>query len=511
MKTVLTGILLLIGAFAALSDTHYANVNNQTPAAPYTSWETAAQTIQDAVDAAEAGDRVLVYDGVYSVGERDVGEGELAVGRSRVVVLGAIALASVNGPMHTVITGQRVWGQWHIRCAYLADGASLSGFTLTGGHAADRLYEPPCGGGVLCASANAFLTNCVLIFNRAESDYDSGSGGGVEGGTLCNCALLFNDSYSGGGAYSSILYNCTLATNSAFRGGGAERSTLYNCVLTGNRTHGDEGCPYDGAGAGASYATLYNCTLTGNKAQREGGGAYYSTLYNCALTGNRTHVEEAEWWGVYGAGGGAARSTLYNCTLIGNAARGEGGGAYGDALYNCILYYNIAEEGANYGSGTLLDHCCTTPLPPHGEGNIDQGPLFVDPAGGDYRLQLGSPCINAGLNQDWMVGATDLDGNPRISLGVVDIGAYEVADTDRDGVPDVIDACSGTPAGEVVNADGCSISQLVPASGPWKNHGQYVSAVARVAEEFLTEGLITELQKDQIVADAAKSRKPRNP
>ncbi len=456
MKTVLTGILLLIGAFAALSDTHYANVNNQTPAAPYTSWETAAQTIQDAVDAAEAGDRVLVYDGVYSVGERDVGEGELAVGRSRVVVLGAIALASVNGPMHTVITGQRVWGQWHIRCAYLADGASLSGFTLTGGHAADRLYEPPCGGGVLCASANAFLTNCVLIFNRAESDYDSGSGGGVEGGTLCNCMLLFNDSYLGGGAYSSILYNCTLATNSAFRGGGAARSTLYNCVLIGNTTHGDEGGPY-GSGAGTVFSTLYNCTLTGNTAQFAGGGTLYTTLYNC------------------------------------------------------ILYYNIAEEGANYGSGTLLDHCCTTPLPPHGVGNIDQEPLFVDPAGGDCHLQLGSPCINAGLNQDWMVGATDLDGNPRISLGVVDIGAYEVADTDRDGVPDVIDACSGTPVGEVVNADGCSISQLVPASGPWKNHGQYVSAVARVAEEFLTEGLITELQKDQIVADAAKSRKPRNP
>ena len=33
-----------------------------------------------------------------------------------------------------------------------------------------------------------------------------------------------------------------------------------------------------------------------------------------------------------------------------------------------------------------------------GAGNIDADPLFFDPMNGDYRLQPGSPCIDAGDN-----------------------------------------------------------------------------------------------------------------
>jgi hypothetical protein len=72
-------------------------------------------------------------------------------------------------------------------------------------------------------------------------------------------------------------------------------------------------------------------------------------------------------------------------------------------------------------------------------------------------------------------------------------------------VEDELDSCPNTPQGEVVNAQGCSIAQLVPASGDYRNHGAYVSAVANVAEEFLAQGLITEAQKDAIILAAAKS------
>jgi len=70
-----------------------------------------------------------------------------------------------------------------------------------------------------------------------------------------------------------------------------------------------------------------------------------------------------------------------------------------------------------------LSYCCTTP-PPGGVGNFTNAPLFVDLAGGDLRLQSNSPCINAGLNA-YAPAGLDLDGQPRIVGGTVDVGAYE--------------------------------------------------------------------------------------
>ncbi len=73
-----------------------------------------------------------------------------------------------------------------------------------------------------------------------------------------------------------------------------------------------------------------------------------------------------------------------------------------------------------------------------------------------------------------------------------------------------MDLCPGTPDGSVVNGNGCSIDQLAPCAGPesggtWKNHGEYVSTVARVSEEFLEQGLISQADREAIVANAAQS------
>jgi len=68
-------------------------------------------------------------------------------------------------------------------------------------------------------------------------------------------------------------------------------------------------------------------------------------------------------------------------------------------------------------------------LPPAnlGGGNFSDDPMFVDHTLNDWHLKPGSPCINTGIQQDWMVSGLDLDGQPRLDWlrGIVDIGCYE--------------------------------------------------------------------------------------
>jgi hypothetical protein len=83
-------------------------------------------------------------------------------------------------------------------------------------------------------------------------------------------------------------------------------------------------------------------------------------------------------------------------------------------------------------------------------------------------------------------------------------------DQDFDGVPDAVDMCPDTPPCTVVNAEGCSIDQLVPCEGPpsggrWRNHGAYVSTFAHAANMFLAEGLISENERAMLVSAAAQS------
>jgi hypothetical protein len=105
---------------------------------------------------------------------------------------------------------------------------------------------------------------------------------------------------------------------------------------------------------------------------------------------------------------------------------GVGGGAWESAFTNCIVYYNSPLGSSNQNNVAIctINSSCTYSAGVLSTGNISNAPLFVDLAGGDLHLQGNSPCINAGANR-YVSSLTDLDGNPRIEGGTVDIGAYE--------------------------------------------------------------------------------------
>jgi hypothetical protein len=299
-----------------LATVRYVNLNNAHPTPPYTNWATAAVDIQDAVDAAAAGDQIVVTNDIYAgeSWEDPYGESDC------VVVDKPLTLQSVNGPDVTLIDGGGA-----VRCLYLTNNAVLTGFTLTNGSAEQ-------GGGVYCESTSAVLTNCILTGNWAE--------------------------LNGGGAYGGTLNNCTLTGNTA-------------TGWAGNNNPGEEPPFSGGFGGGAYSTTLNNCTLTGNSSPW-GGGACSCTLNNCTLTGNWA---PGNGWNP-GYGGGALDSTLNNCTLTGNWST-FGGGAGLCTLNNCIVYFNTATNSVNYDLSSTLNYCCTTPLPTNGVGNISADPQLA--------------------------------------------------------------------------------------------------------------------------------------
>jgi len=83
-------------------------------------------------------------------------------------------------------------------------------------------------------------------------------------------------------------------------------------------------------------------------------------------------------------------------------------------------------------------------------------------------------------------------------------------DTDNDEINDDLDLCLYTHADATVNASGCSLAQLVPCEGPdektsWKNHGQYVSKMAKEAKIFRKQELINQWEFLTIMQAAAQS------
>ena len=390
-------LLFTVNSF---SDTHYVSLTGGN-VSPFTSWADAATNIQAAVDVASSGDIVLVTNGVYQYG------GDITPGYScsnRVVITNDITVESVTGPGNTIILGKGPNGNLAVRGAYLSSGI-LSGFTISNGHTrtSGNYYYDNTGGGVNMNGGNGIITNCLITGNSGGWD-----GGGTAYGTVNNCTISGNSADGeGGGTFWSTINNCTISGNTArHEGGGTSWGTINNCTISENKAG------YYGGGTYAS--TVNNCTISGNLANRSGGGSFGDTANNCTISGNSAD----------NTGGGKHSGTANNCTISGNTADYYGGGTDSVTVNNCIVWDNTASSGANFYDCTIR-YSCSSPLP-SGVGNISSDPQSVNAANDDYHLWFTSPCINAGSN-GYVQGTTDLDGNPRILSGTVDMGCYEVS------------------------------------------------------------------------------------
>src|SRR3954453_756140 len=99
-------VVILVFDLPSRAATHYVDAKGANPVSPYTTWPTAATSIQDAVDASSAGDDILVTNGFYATGGRAV----YGIMTNRVAVDLPLTIRSVNGSAFTFIEGYQLPG-----------------------------------------------------------------------------------------------------------------------------------------------------------------------------------------------------------------------------------------------------------------------------------------------------------------------------------------------------------------------------------------------------------------
>lgn len=338
------------------------------------------------------------------------------------------------------------------------------------------------GGGVACFYVNPRFENCVFDSNDSDT-----SGGGFHAGSaspvLVACAFRFNTSGSGGAASVStahaVFQGCEFADNSSSYVGGAATAisngslTFSDCLFSGNSTQGEGGAIWHLGQA----LSAHRCVFVDNSSNSLGGAVYlYGAsaqvarsvfLHNVANEGGAVatspNVSDAAMRSCVFSGntatarGGAIACNLDSthmrmdgCSFFANSALSGGGISVSDraqmSIENSVLWGNTDQQGGGHLAQVRTQSAIVSiatsdiegllPQFQH-SGNFDLDPAFVDALGldglagtldDDLRLQAGSPCIGSGSWLSFGVGEFDLEGEPRVMGGRIDVGADEFTD-----------------------------------------------------------------------------------
>lgn len=356
-------------------------VANPDAAFPWDTPATAANSIQEVVDAAIDGSTILLSEGTFAIAsEIFIEKAVTLLGRGRDATL-----------IRNTSSDKRVLFLNH-------SGAFVGGVTLADGKTANGTFNGYTSSGgfgayVMAGTlANACVTNCTTGYGNANKH----NGAAVELASpnacvartiICDNKRTYNNTAKGGGLRidGGTAESCLVYGNTGGYGAGvyigADGGKLLDCTVVGNTCNGSDS-KYQGAGlyfdpASKNLAEIANCVFA----------------HNAKTSGTTSGSGGAEW---YAANPTILAAAVKNCAFLSDASTGSA------AATGTGSFTFTASEAA-----------------------------FAGFASKDFSPAKGGVLHNVGLyNAARMDGAADLFGNPRVDhyfhgSGLVDIGAIE--------------------------------------------------------------------------------------